>query len=71
VLDEYDRMSEEFGFHVIDAVQPIEAQQKQFRALVSRELQSYLAPYLAAKEQKTGNESKDSTVRRAGTQNDG
>jgi dTMP kinase len=48
VLDEYDRMSEEFGFHVVDAVQPIQAQQRQFRALIERELQSYLAPYLKA-----------------------
>jgi len=46
VLDEYDRMSEEFGFHVIDAVQPIEAQQRQVRAIVERELHHYLAPYL-------------------------
>lgn len=50
VLDEYDRMSEEFGFHVIDAVQPIEAQQQQFRALVGKELKTYLAPYLSAKD---------------------
>lgn len=46
VLDEYDRMSEEFGFHVIDATLPIEVQQRQVRAIVEHELHGYLAPYL-------------------------
>lgn len=46
VLDEYDRMCEEFGFHVIDATLPIETQQKQVRAIVERELHDYVAPYL-------------------------
>ncbi len=45
VLDEYDRMAEEFGFHVLDAVQPIQVQQRQVRAIVSHELHDYLAPY--------------------------
>jgi len=46
VLDEYDRMSEEYGFHVIDAVQPIQVQQRQVRAVVQRELGESLASYL-------------------------
>ena len=43
VLDEYDSMAEEYGFHVMDAVQPIEVQQKQMRAIVERELHDYIA----------------------------
>jgi dTMP kinase len=50
VLDEYDRLSEEFGFHVMDAVQAIETQQKQVRAIVEREFSEYLAPYLKGKQ---------------------
>ena len=46
VLDEYDRMSEEFGFHVIDATLPIEVQQRQVRAIVEHELHDYMAPHL-------------------------
>ena len=49
VLDEYDRMAEEYGFHVMDAVAPIQVQQKQVRAVVERELHDYLAPYIAKK----------------------
>jgi len=45
VLDEYDKMGEEFGFHVMDAVQAIQVQQQQVRAVVERELHDYLAPY--------------------------
>ena len=46
VLDEYDRMSEEFSFHVIDATLPIQAQQRRVRAIVERQLRDYLDPYL-------------------------
>jgi dTMP kinase len=38
ILAEYDEMVEEMGFHVIDATQPIEDQQRQMRAVVKREL---------------------------------
>lgn len=38
ILDEYEAMAEEMGFHVIDATQPIEDQQKQMRAMVIRHL---------------------------------
>lgn len=47
VLDEYDRMTGEFDFHVMDAVQPIQAQQRQVRAIAERELHDYIAPYVA------------------------
>ena len=46
VLDEYDRMTDEFGLHVLDAVLPIEIQQKKVRAILERELSEYLRPYL-------------------------
>jgi dTMP kinase len=38
ILEEYEGMSEEMGFHVIDAAQSIEDQQRQMRAVVVREL---------------------------------
>src|SRR5580704_6618057 len=38
ILAEYDAMSEEMGFHVIDATQPIEDQQRQMRAIVMKAL---------------------------------
>jgi len=38
ILAEYEQMSEEMGFHVIDATQSIEEQQKQMRAIVLKEL---------------------------------
>ena len=38
ILDEYEAMSEEMGFHVIDATQSIEEQQRQMRAIVMQEL---------------------------------
>ena len=34
ILDEYEAMSNEMGFHVIDATQSIEAQQQQMRQIV-------------------------------------
>jgi dTMP kinase len=34
ILDEYEAMAKEMGFHVIDATQSIEAQQKQMREIV-------------------------------------
>jgi dTMP kinase len=37
ILSEYESMSEEMGFHVIDATKSIEAQQKEMRRLVLRE----------------------------------
>jgi dTMP kinase len=38
ILEEYDSMMEEMGFHVIDASGSIEEQQKQMREIVMREL---------------------------------
>jgi dTMP kinase len=38
ILDEYEAMAEEVGFHVIDASLPIEEQQRQMREIVMREL---------------------------------
>ncbi len=38
ILDEYEAMAEEMGFHVIDATQSIEAQQMLMRGIVTREL---------------------------------
>ena len=38
ILDEYDAMAEETGFHVIDATQSIEEQQHQMREIVMQEL---------------------------------
>ena len=38
ILDEYDAMAEEMGFHVIDATQSIEAQQQMMRETVMQEL---------------------------------
>ena len=42
ILDEYEAMASEMGFHVIDATQSIEDQQKQMRAIVVRHLGSRL-----------------------------
>lgn len=47
VLDEYDRMTEEFGFHVIDARLPIDVQQRQVRAIVEARLAQYLTQHRA------------------------
>jgi dTMP kinase len=38
ILGEYEAMAEEMGFHIIDATQSIEDQQKQMRAIVMRGL---------------------------------
>ena len=38
ILDEYEAMSREVGFHVIDATQSIEEQQQRMRAIVLRHL---------------------------------
>ena len=38
ILDEYEAMIEEMGFHVIDATKSIEAQQREMRRIVMREL---------------------------------
>ena len=42
ILDEYEDMAAEVGFHVIDATQSIEEQQKQMREIVVRHLGSSL-----------------------------
>ena len=38
ILEQYESMIDEMGFHVIDATQSIEKQQKQMRRIVIREL---------------------------------
>ncbi len=38
ILDEYDAMAAEMGFHIIDATQSIEEQQQQMRSIVLRHL---------------------------------
>lgn len=43
ILEEYDRMVEEFGLHVIDATLPIGAQQEQMREIVRPHLEGVLA----------------------------
>ena len=45
VLDEYDRMSREFNFHIVDALLPIDVQQRQVRHLVETELSEYFLRY--------------------------
>ena len=45
VLGEYDRMSDEFGFHVMDAVLPIDVQQKQVRHMIETDLSDYFLRY--------------------------
>lgn len=40
ILEEYDAMAEEMGFHIIDATGSIERQQKQMRSIVNREIGS-------------------------------
>jgi dTMP kinase len=40
ILDEYESMAEEVGFHIIDASLPIEEQQRQMREIVTAELGS-------------------------------
>jgi dTMP kinase len=37
ILEEYESMIDEMGFHVIDATKSIEAQQKEMRRIVVRE----------------------------------
>ncbi len=48
VLNEYDKMSEEFSFHVMDAEQPIDVQQRQMRRIVETELSDYFVRYQLA-----------------------
>ena len=43
ILDEYEAMAEELGFHVIDAAQSIEEQQQQMRSIVIDALGEHLA----------------------------
>jgi dTMP kinase len=43
ILDEYDAMAEELGFHVIDAALSIEEQQQQMRSIVIEAMGEHLA----------------------------
>ena len=36
VIEEYDRITEEFGFRVIDGTRSIDSQQQQVRSIVAR-----------------------------------
>ena len=59
VLDEYDRMSAEFDFHVIDGTLPIDVQQRQVRRIVETELSDYFLRYrleLRQEEEQTSKE---------------
>ncbi|NPV09034.1 MAG: dTMP kinase [Anaerolineae bacterium] len=47
VLQEYDRMAEEFGFRVMDAELPIDVQQQQLRRIVEETVAEYLEPFAA------------------------
>jgi dTMP kinase len=38
ILDEYDAMAEEVGFHIIDATESIEAQQMRMREIVMNDI---------------------------------
>jgi dTMP kinase len=38
ILEEYEAMAEEMGFHVIDATKSIERQQKEMRRILHKEL---------------------------------
>jgi dTMP kinase len=51
VLEEYDRISEEFGLTVIDGALPIQQQQQRVRDIVREQLKDYHpAPFLQKKE---------------------
>lgn len=52
ILEEYDQMSSEMGFHVIDATQSIEAQQQQMRQIVMNEIGDSLRKNLLRMPQK-------------------
>jgi dTMP kinase len=50
ILNEYDRITEEFGMTVIDAILPIQKQQAAVRDIVKAKLKDYVpAPYLKKK----------------------
>ena len=52
ILDEYDKISSEYGFTVIDATEPIHKQQKIVREIVTKHLKDYHPmPYLLSPEQ--------------------
>ncbi len=59
VLNAYDRMGEEFAFHVMNAEEPIDVQQRQVRRIVETELSDYFLRYeleLAQEEEETSPE---------------
>ena len=65
VLDEYDRMSEEFALHVINAEFPIDTMQRQVRRIVETELSDYFLQYqleLKQEEEQDSQESVDSQI---------
>jgi dTMP kinase len=41
ILEEYEKMIPEFGFHVVDATQPIQKQQKQIRQVINGVLRGW------------------------------
>jgi dTMP kinase len=51
ILEEYDKIAEEYGLIVIDATLPIRKQQKMIRAIVEERLNDYvITPYLRKEE---------------------
>jgi dTMP kinase len=54
ILEEYDQMTAEMGFHVIDATQSIEAQQQQMRQIVMDEIGDSLRKNVLRMTQKGG-----------------
>ena len=54
ILEEYDQMAAEMGFHVIDATQSIEAQQQQMRQIVMDEIGDSLRKNVLRMTQKGG-----------------
>ena len=62
ILKEYEGMAEEMGFHVIDATQSIERQQREMRRILMRELGEALRDQ-AIEAPRTGNYDKTHTTR--------
>ncbi len=53
ILDEYEKMVDEYDFHVMDAMRPIQKQQKEIRKLINRVLRGWMGlpnPILSARE---------------------
>ncbi len=62
VLEEYDRMSDEFAFHVMDATLPIDVQQRQMRRTVETDLTDYFLRYQLELKQEEEEEAQETSV---------